>query len=270
MSRLEKTLKRTLSILAIIALCIAIPLRAQSQPQTQGRAQNRSSTQPVYDGPLELPCARVLAMPSSDFIAQVVAIDDSNVDGQLRGIRRYGACYDARTDRLAASLGKQGKGPLMGARGNFGDFESALKDLTAKALEEAQQPSEVPLAPVKAEYASLYEKQFRYAFYESYFQKPQKHPSSETTEKTGGSASASPTNAQPSAKPETDPMTLAKNHFGELLAAMPEDKRHEIHAAFGQIFQRSTIGEQWKLEIYRYAIFLLEPSTGKPFSPPPF
>jgi hypothetical protein len=270
MSRIEKTLKRRLSILAIVGLCAAIPLRAQSQTRTQGQAQKKSSSEPVYEGPLGLPCARVLAMPSSDFIAQVVAIDDSNVDGQLRGIRRYGACYDARTDRLAVSLGKQGKGPLMGAHGNFGDFELALKDFTAKALEEAQQPSGVPLAPVKAESAALYQKQFRYAFYQSYVQKLQKHPSSEATDKTGGSASTSPTNAQPSAKPETDPMTLAKNHFGELLAAMPEDKRHEIHAAFGQIFERSSIGEQWKLEIYRYAIFLLEPSTDKPFSPPPF
>jgi hypothetical protein len=209
-------------------------------------------------------------MPSSDYIAQVVAIDDSNVDGQLRGIHRYGACYDARTERLAASLGRQGKGPLMGVRGNFGDFESALKSFTAKALEEAQQSSKVPLAPVKTEYAALYEKQFRYAFYQSFSQKLQKHPPSETTGNSGVSPSTSPTDVQSSAKAEADPMTLAKNHFGDLLAAMSEDSRHEIHAAFGQIFERSSIGEQWKLEIYRYAIFLLEPSTDKPFSPPPF
>jgi hypothetical protein len=249
-----------------IALSAAIPLRVQSQPQTQGQAQKRSSAQPVSEGPLELPCAKILAMPSSDYIAQIVAIDDSNVDGQLRGIRRYDACYDARTERLAASLGKQGKAPLMGARGNFGDFESALKDFSRKALEETQQSSN----PVKTGYAALYEKQFRYAFYENYFQKLPKRPWSETTEKSGGSASASPTDAQSSPKPEADPMTLAKNRFGELLAEMPEDKRHEMHAAFGQIFERSSIGEQWKLEIYRYAIFLLEPSGSKPFSPPPF
>ncbi|MGB8542574.1 MAG: hypothetical protein WCD49_13145 [Candidatus Acidiferrales bacterium] len=255
---------------AIIALSAAISLRAQGQPQTQGQAQKRSSAQQVYEGPLELPCSKILAMPSSDYIAQVVAIDDSNVDGQLRGIRRYGACYDERTDRLAASLGKQGKGPLMGARGNFRDFESALKDFTAKALEVAQQSSNGPLAPVKTEYAALYEKQFRYAFYEGYFQKLQKRPSSETTQNSGGSAKPSPTDAQSSAKPEADPMTLAKNRFGELLANLPGDKRHEMHAAFGQIFERSSIGEQWKLEIYRYAIFLLEPSADKPFSPPPF
>jgi hypothetical protein len=250
----------------VIALSAAIPLPAQSQPQTQGPAQKRSSAQPVYEGPVELPCAKILVMPSSDYIAQIVAIDDSNLDGQLRGIRRYGACYDARTERLAASLGKQGKGPLLGARGNFGDFESALKDFTAKALEETQQSSN----PVKTGYAALYEKQFRYAFYRSYFQKLQKSPASERTEKSGGSASVSPTDAQSSAKPEADPMTQAKNRFGELLAAMTEDKRHEMHAAFGQIFERSSIGEQWKLEIYRYAIFLLEPSSSKPFSPPPF
>jgi hypothetical protein len=265
-----------LPILAIIALSAAVPLRAQSSPQTQGQAQKKSSAQPVYQDPLDLPCAKILAVPSSDFIAQVVAIDDSNVDGQLRGIRQYGACYDGRTNRLAASLGKQGKGPLMGARGNFGDFESALKNFTAKALEEAQQSPKVPLGPVKTEYAALYEKQFRYAFYQSYSQKLQKRPSSETAENSGGSAKTSPADAQsssrssPEPKSEPDPLTLAKNRFGELLAAMPEDKRHEIHAAFGQIFERSSIGEQWKLEIYRYAIFLLEPPTGKPFSAPPF
>jgi hypothetical protein len=259
-----------LPIFAIIALSATLALRAQNQPQTQGQAQKRSSAEPLYEGPLHFPCAKILAMPSSDFIAQVVAIDDSNVDGQLRGIRQYGACYDARTDRLAASLGKQGKGPLMGARGNFDDFESVLKIFTAKALEEAQQSSKVPLAPFKTEYAALYEKQFRYAFYESYVRKLQKRASAETTEKSGGAAKTSPTDAQSSAKPEPDPMTLAKNRFGELLAAMPEDKRHEIHAAFGQIFERGSIGEQWKLEIYRYAIFLLEPPTGRPFSAPPF
>ena len=259
-----------LLMLAIILLSATIPLRAQSQPQTQGRAQKKSSAPTVHEGPLELPCAKILAMPSSDFIAQVVAIDDSNVDGQLRGIRQYGACYDARTNRLAASLGKQGNGPLMGARGNFGDFESALKNFTAKALEEAQQSSKVPLAPVKTEYAALYEKQFRYAFYQSYSQKLQKRPSPETIGSSGGSAKVSPADAQSSAKPEPDPQTLAKNRFGELLAAMPEDKRHEIHAAFGQIFERGSIAEQWKLEIYRYAIFLLEPPTDKPFAAPPF
>jgi hypothetical protein len=215
---------------------------------------------------LGMTCDQVLAMSSTDWVAKFTAAKDAGPESTVLAIEQYGKCYDARTDRLVATLVKQGKGPLMGSRGNFGDFESALKDFTAKALEETQQSSH----SIKTQYAGLYEKQFRYAFYEGYSQKLQKRPRSETTGKTGGSGSASPTDVQSSSKPETDPMTLAKNHFGELLAGLPEDKRHEIHAAFGQIFERSSIGEQWKLEIYRYVIFLLEPSSGKPFSPPPF
>ena len=110
---------------------------AFARPQAQGQSQRRSFPQPVYEGPLELPCAKVLAMPSSDYIAQIVAIDDSNVDGQLRGIRRYGACYDARTDALAASLARRGKGPSKAPRADFAAFESALKDFTAKAFADA-------------------------------------------------------------------------------------------------------------------------------------
>jgi hypothetical protein len=255
-----------LPILAILALSAAIPLPAQSQPKMQGQAQKKSSAQPVYEGPLELPCARVLAMPSSDFIAQIVAIDDYNVDGQLRGIRRYGYCYSSQTDALAASLAKSGKGPGKAARADFAAFETALKDFTAKALADA--PPQ-PWRPMEA-YAELYEKQFRYAFYQSYSQKPAQHSSAEANKSVAPDANAPPTGAPSPAKPETDPLTLAKNRFGQLLAALPEEKRREIHRAFGEIFEKGPIGEQWKLEVYRYAIFILEPPKDTPFSPPPF
>ena len=67
-----------------------------------------------------------------------------------------------------------------------------------------------------------------------------------------------------------NPVTEAKNHFGELLDALPEDKEHQLHAAFGDIVGRSQMSEATRLEIYRYAIFLLEPPSATPFSPPPF
>jgi hypothetical protein len=218
------------------------------------------------DERLGMSCAQVLAMNSSDWVAKYIAAKDATPESTILAIEAYGKCYDARTSSLSASLGKQGKGPLMAARGNFGDFESALKDFTAKALAADRQPADA----VKAAYASMYEKQFRYAFYQSYSQKFAKGSSSRTKGAGDTPAGASETDPKAAAKPDVDPMTLAKNRFGELLAAMPEDKRHEIHAAFGQIFERSSIGEQWKLEIYRYAIFLLELPTGKPFSAPPF
>ena len=159
----------------------------------------------------------------------------------------------------------------MGVRANFRDFEATLKNFTAVALGVAQPPDD----PVKTAYVALYEKQFRYAFYQSYQQKTVKeHP---PAAKDGNSAAADAettavaTTAQPaSATRITDPMTLAKNRFGDFLAALPEDKRREVHIAFGQIFEKGSIADQWTLEVYRYAISVLESPNDKPFSPPPF
>jgi len=250
---------------------------AFAQPQAQGQSPRRSSPQAVYESPLELPCARVLAMPSSDYIAQIVAIDDSNVDGQLRGIRRYGACYDARTDALAASLVRNGKGPAKSARADFEAFEAALKDFAAKAFADAPpQP-----ASQKVAYAGLYEKQFRYLFYRRYEAKtvraakpaiPAVKPASPATPAppAASSRAATPPTAEERARSDADPVTMAKNRFGKLLELLPDDKMHELHRAFGDVIGPHTISEPMRLAVYRYAIFILEPPSTTPFSPPPF
>jgi hypothetical protein len=251
--------------------------------------QRAAQKQTAVADQLGLTCAQILQMTSTEWIAHfntaanqaknaspgasdsASSTDKPSAETQdaqltLRAITAYGKCYDARTARLAASLAKTGKGPLMGARGDFRDFEAALNNFTAKAFSVAQPPSDA----VKTAYAALYEKQLRYWFYQSYEQKPVKE-----TVPSAKAAPADPvgpaTNVQPPVAARiTDPMSLAKNRFGELLAALPEDQRHEIHLAFGEIFEKSSIGEQWKLEIYRYAIFVLEPPKSTPFSPPPF
>jgi hypothetical protein len=248
---------------------------------------------------LGMSCAQVLQMSSTDWIAhfneKVRRAKDASPGGEnrateaskasaekpsaetpdsqatLRAIVAYGKCYDARTDRLAASLGKTGKGPLMGVRGNFRDFEAALKNFTAVALSAAQ-PS---VDAVKTAYAALYEKQFRYALYQSYEQKLVKQPpplsKDAKSPATGAETTATATTGQSaSATRITDPMTLAKNRFGDFLEALPEDKRRKVHVAFGEIFEKGQIADQWKLEIYRYAISILESPKDKPFSPPPF
>jgi hypothetical protein len=234
---------------------------------------------------LGMTCAQILQMSSSDWIAKFTGTDDSVVDGQLRGIRVYGACYDARTDRLAASLAKTGKGPLMGARGDFQDFEKSIQDFTAKALA-AMDP---PAGPVKSAYAALYEKQFRYAFYQQYAQKSAKPagapdkaaPHSSTPPTAPKAPGAAPSNPAPETAPsEMDDMNKAKNRFGELLGLLPDDKRHDLHAAFGEILGLHSASNATQLAVYRYAIFILEPSPGsssralkapaKPFAPPPF
>jgi hypothetical protein len=254
---------------------------AFARPHAQGQSQRRSSPQPVYEGPLELPCAKVLALPSSDFIAQIVAIDDSNVDGQLRGIRRYDACYDARTDALAASLARSGKGPSRAMRADFVAFESTLKDFTAKAF------ADVPPQPVsqKEAYANLYEKQFRYEFYKEYEAKTVKAakpappvakppasaaPAAAIPPAVASSVAPSAATAQERARSDADPVTVAKNHFGKLLEVLPDDKMHELHRAFGDVIGPHQISEATRLAVYRYAIFILEPPSATPSSPPPF
>lgn len=251
-------------------------------------SQHTTQKQAAASDQLGMICSQILQMTSTDWVARFngktnpaksadptatdrtsetskPATETSDAQTTLRAIAAYGKCYDARTDRLAASLGKSGKGPLMGVRGNFRDFEAALKNFTTKALGVAQPPADA----VKTAYAVLYQKQFRYAFYQSYEQKPVKQPIAPVKDAPTAPADAA-TTAKPGSTRITDPMTLAKNRFGDFLAALPEDKRHEIHAAFGEIFEKGSIGEQWKVEVYRYAIFVLESPKDTPFSAPPF
>ena len=264
----------------ILALLLTIPrgpVSAQSQQHTPAQQK------PDADR-LGLTCAQILQMTSSEWIAKITSIDASTADGNLRGIRVYGTCYDQRTDRLAASLAKSGKGPLMGTRGNFRDFEQSLQNFTKKALAESEPPADA----VKSAYAALYEKQFRYAFYQSYdllAANPSPVAEAKTGTKTDAPTAAPPpkpappsalispetvnapaTNAPPPAK-VVDPISLAKNHFGELLSDLPDAKMHDLHAAFGDVLVRNSVGAGMQLAIYRYAIFLLEPLSVQP-SPP--
>ena len=274
----------------LLVLLLSIPHGSVSAQSQQRRTPAQQKPDPDRLG---FTCAQILDMTSTEWISKITSIDDSTADGNLRGIRVYGDCYDQRTDRLAAALAKSGKGPLMGARGNFRDFEQALQNFSKKALAESEPPAD----GVKSAYAALYEKQFRYAFYQSYDQQPVASSSS-VPAKSGSQIGAStppaapPTPASAPAPTETaapkvvDPFTLAKNHFGELLSNLPEDKMHDLHAAFGDVLVRNAVGASMQLGIYRYAIFLLEPlppsplgsaspaagrgKSAQPFAPPPF
>jgi hypothetical protein len=220
--------------LALVLLSCAAPYAQPAQKQS-----------PSTDH-LGLTCAQILQMSSTDWIKKFTATKDATEPSTIQAISAYGKCYDARTNRLAASLGKSGKGPLMGARGNFGDFEHALNDFAAKALA----ATDPPAGDVRKAYAALYAKQFRHDFHLEYEQKNFNPP--------------------PFTPEESDAFTKAKNHFGELLGLLPEDKMHELHRAFGEIFAAGGVPDARKLAVYRYAIFLLESPAQTPYSPPPF
>ena len=275
------------------AACVIFLMLACGSALAQSQTQRKPTQQRANTDPVSMTCTQVLAMPSADYIAKIVAIDDSNVDGQLRGIRRYGACYDARTDALAASLARSRKGPNKTARADFAAFESALKSFTAKAL------AGLPPRPAsqKEAYANLYEKQFRYEFYEGYEAKApksvkpavsaEKSPAPSPANKSSVPAAtaspvgtppaagtkstpAAPTSAEERARSDADPVTQAKNRFGKILESLPDDQMHELHSAFGEVIGPHSMSATTRLAVYRYAIFLLEPPSATPFTAPPF
>jgi hypothetical protein len=194
---------------------------------------------------LGLTCTQILQMTSTQWVANFTAKKGEDAQSKLRAIAAYGKCYDARTDQLAASLAKNGTGPLMGANGDFRDFDQAVKSFMAKALTITDPPAD----ELKSAYATLYEKQFRYDFLRAYSRKKSR-PSPLTPE-------------------ELEETGYAKTQFGQELDSLPVDKMRELHAAFSKMFD-APITDSIKLQIYRFAIFVLEPPTAKPFSPPPF
>jgi hypothetical protein len=263
-----------LILLTVIALAVS--------PIILGQAKSARRRAAVADrDELGMNCVQILDMSSSDWIARfrdMAKDDESGKPKTLRAIAVYGKCYDARTDRLVASLGKTVEVPLRGTRGNFRDFEQALGNFTVKALAADDPPADA----LKTAYALFYEKQFRYEFYQSEETKPAKSPEPVSNASTtaapsrdipvpapssGRSSVPNPVAVTPD---DANPVTMAKNHFGELLGALPEDEEHQLHSAFGDIVGRSQMTEATRLEIYRYAIFLLEPISATPFAPPPF
>ena len=254
---------RKLTSLLLLTMLAAFPAHASWQTNPQ-----HPQPKPARDQ-LGMACAQILQMSSADWIAKAASADASAADAQLHAIASYGRCYDGRTDRLAALLAKTGKGPSTGARADFRDFEASIADFTAKALAPANDP-------VKTAYAALYEKQFRYAFYQEYemksasaaaAKKPAAPPAAPQPKTDAQAPSSSRSQAEPK---DLDPMTLAKNRFGELLRVMPDDRLHEIHEAFGEILGPHSASPAMQLAVYRYAIFVLEPPSPTSFAPPPF
>jgi hypothetical protein len=234
----------------------------------QAKTQQKKTGDPDRLG---LTCAQILATSSADWVAKFTKEKGAAADETSRAIAAFGKCYEARTGQLARMLSEKGKGPSMAARKEFANFDQALKDFTALALAATNPPAD----PAKTAYAALYEKQFRYEFYLGFEPKPiQSTPPDKTKPPPPAATPQQTAPASQSAPPKTvmeaDPITKAKNHFGELLGVLPEDKIHEVHAAFGKIFVSRPLSGETKLAVYRYAIYILEPPSGQPFSPPPF
>lgn len=212
---------------------------------SQAKSSQAAPASSAASDRLGMTCAQILAITSTDWTTKFTQAKGPTPDNTIRAISAYGKCYDARTDSLAAAAAKKGTGPTKKARSDFAQFELAVKAFTAKAA------ADVQLTPdaVKSAYVNLYEKQFRRKFYTDYEQKALNRPLTPD---------------------ESDEYRKAKNRFGELIGLLPEDKAHEVHEAFGDIVGSHSIGLPMNSALYRYAIFILEPPSEKPFGPPPF
>jgi hypothetical protein len=279
------------AIVATLGFSLALGAQGvlgQAHPIQTHAAQTARATHANADQ-LGMTCAEILQMSSSDWVAKFTGAKGSDAAATIRAINVYGKCYDARTDQLAARLTRSAKGPSASARQNFKNVEQAVKDFSAKALADSQPPADA----VKSAYAALYEKQFRYEFYDGYAPKaaPARGPTVGAAKQPSTAATPSPAAANNAgaasgtapgkdAKPpvnrpdpnanDADPVTMAKNHFGALLGELPDDQMHDLHRSFGEILGPNAATSRMQLLIYRYAIFLLEPSGGKPFAAAPF
>jgi hypothetical protein len=253
--------RKRISRMVLLLLAAAWPPSALCQQTAQPRDADR----------LGLTCAQILKMSSTEWITYFGA--KTNLDSSSR-LRRasaiYGKCYEARTDGLAASLGKTGQAPPRAARADFAEFEASLKSFTTKALADAQGPAD----PQKQVLAALYARQFRYEFYQRYAPKIVKPGPAEKlgagSRSAAGETKSRAAVSSESTSEDADEMTKAKNLFGELLGALPDDKLHELHAAFGEVVGLHALTNAMRLAVYRYAIFLLQPSSEESSYPPPF
>jgi hypothetical protein len=222
----------------VIAIALLLSSHAMASPQAPKPPTANSDR-------LGLTCTQILQMTSTQWVERFIAKKSGDTQSKLRAVAAYGKCYDARTDQLAATLAKSGTGPLTKANENFHDFDQAVTNFVAKGLAITDPPAD----ELKSAYAALYEKQFRYEFLRARRQKIS-HPNPLTPE-------------------ELEETGNAKTQFGQELDALPIDKMRELHAAFSKMFD-APLSDSMKLQIYRFAIFVLEPPSAKPFAPPPF
>jgi hypothetical protein len=194
---------------------------------------------------LGLTCSQILAIRSTDWVAKFKREKGDAPGTTDRALAAYGRCYDERTEQLGLQLRRKRAVPTRYAAADFAGFENAAKNFTQTAIADAQPPPDA----AKIAYIDLYGKQFRYEFYREYADKSL-------------TASLTPD--------ESLQFTKAKNRFGELIGLLPDTQAHQVHAAFGEIVGLHHVSMAIKLALYRYAIFILEPPSGKPFAPPPF
>ncbi len=188
------------------------------------------NTDAVFAYSMEAYCNKVMSSPSKDWIAKQKVI--------LDGIKQYSDCYQGKLDDTLRKLNDSGKGPLMGANGDFRDMQSALQAFTDAGLT-AIQANDVHRA-----YVSLYQQQFRNYFYQAY-QSPSKLP-----------------------KATVEQVNVAKAIFENELNTLSQAT--DLRKLFNDFYNEATNLGMPTVEIYRHAAFVLQKPDSKITIPAPF
>lgn len=179
---------------------------------------------------MEAYCNKVMSTPSKQWITK-----QKNL---LDGIHRYSDCYQGKLDDTLRQLNASGKGPLMGANGDFRDMQASLQKFTDAGLAAIQADD------AHRAYVALYQQQFRNYFYQSYQSQPK----------------------LPKATPVQ--VKVAEAIFEKELNQLPQAA--DLKKLFNDFYSDATNLGMPTVEIYRHAAFVLQKSDSKMSIPAPF
>lgn len=180
-----------------------------------------------------LSCNEVLKQDSLSWINQQAMAGGGTNQAILEAISQYGACMDKRSETLRELSNESGKGPFMGALGNFRDFESALQIFKRRALLAVSTGKSYD--KIHAAMADLYAKHFRYLFYSCYLTQKSKTIETEDTVK------------------------LMDESLRKILARLDNKQSAEVRAAFEKYRYEAIENNDFPEDVvYQYAVYVLQ------------
>ncbi|HEV2613394.1 MAG TPA: hypothetical protein VGV92_01660 [Gammaproteobacteria bacterium] len=189
-------------------------------------------------------CSAILTQTSNSWANQKTSTPDIE-----DALAQYGNCVDQDTQQLHTQMLKTNNYPLMGANGDFQDFTAALDNFTAIALK-LSAAGGTSYDSIHYAYAELYKKQFKLLFYADYINKT-----------SDPLITRLRSQQQPNLK-------YLKNYFEKTLLTYSPQQREILQHAFTRMISQSSFGEMHQKYIYLYAIFVIEPPSGKAFADP--
>lgn len=208
--------------------------------------------------PLDEDCKAILAKSSHEWTETCAnSLGDSTVAIET-ALARYGDCYDAATDALAAAVrpseskddgAASGSPSGRGAPACLPGLQKALEGFTEYALGAALTGG--TYSRIATAFATLYEKQFRRRAWEA---------------ARAASGGALP----PLLTPDEKRLAAARARLTEIVDAATPRLRADLNERFEALLAATKQCDVPPLLVYEFAITILQSPADPPFAPPPF